>query len=181
MRTWYGYDDNGVVRSFETFVHGWAPEVDFNAPGNNPTVQRLVAARAEQGINNWLMVDCGCAPEKRVCACHNNILGGYYVSNGQLASKVASTLLVNGQPVAARSVTPVSDSFTLAVAANVPDGSTVSVFLHIQSEDLQEVPLVVTGGVTPEHTVTNFPIAAALIACGGKLIRSVPARVTRFS
>lgn len=93
MISWFGYDDEGTLRSVETHLHGWPPNVDFMT---DPMTADTRTSRAAGGITKFVSYNCPCPRTADDCMCHNLRLGDAYVINGSLTMKPDIHATVNG-------------------------------------------------------------------------------------
>jgi len=170
---WFGYDDEGTLRSMELRHLGWKPEVDFNAPSCPSDVSELKTRRAEMyGIKNWIVHECGCPSTASNCLCHNTMMHGFFVENGLLVAKASAVIRMNGVAITPGARVPVGESVTLSVDSDAPNGSKISVVCERPPQQ-EAVELVVTDGKTPAHLFQNLPIGYCRMGCAGARIKSV--------
>jgi len=174
MKIWFGHDAGGVLRSIEVHYGGWPQHVNFNVHGVDGTVDKLRASRLKDGITGYISVDCDCSPTESTCGCHNEIMAGNYVVNGQLVAKPPTETLINGAP--ADPVTISASPFTVQVTGP-PDGQVGQLSIN-RLTGPEMVELTFSGGVSQIITVT-FPGASCDVMAIGKLIRTSRIRVIK--
>lgn len=171
MRTWYGYDADGRLRSIESHVGGWSADADFNAPTSNETITRIVNSRREMGVVGFYLHDCPCKVELMSCSCHNNFVMNHYIEDGQLRQKPTSTLLIDDNPLAHQAHAAVGGTFAVQITADAPDGATVD--LGAAYIDRQETrSLTLTSGKSEVVELPGSLFGPIRLGCWGKYVRS---------
>lgn len=179
MRTWYGYDAQGRLRSVENHGGGWPEAADFNNPSSHGSLPAIVTHRREAGIVNFYMHDCPCPSSKFTCSCHNDFVASYYIENGVAKLKPTTMFKINGTPYGMRAMVPVGATFKVQMEGGAPDGAEVDVEFHVPSLPKETIKLVFTSGVTSEHEFSVPIPTVAMVGCWGKFIRSVAVTVMR--
>jgi hypothetical protein len=177
MRTWYGYDADGRLRSIESHGGGWPVDVDFNDPKANQTVLRLVNARKSSGIIGFYMHDCPCKPAQVSCSCHNQFLAHHYIDDGALRVKPANQLKIDGQVVAHQAKVLVGDVFTVQMVIDTQQDSTVDLLVSYADKPLSRA-VQISGGVSEAIELPLGDFSPIRLGCWGKFIR--PTAVTLF-
>lgn len=181
MRTWFGYDETGVLRSVEVKGRGgWPPDFDFRTAAEKNIVD-LRNERAKQGITSFIPYDCPCLPSVSSCACHNAAYGGSYVENGQLVPKPEVLLHVNGTSGQGELGNILYDGLVeFFLTGPVPDGATVDLIVAGMAKTPDHLTLSFTGGKTPVETRDLRTFGAfAMIYGRGKYVRPVRAVMVR--
>lgn len=179
MRTWYGYDAQGRLRSIESHTGGWPEGADFNNPASHPSLAGIVAERRTRGINAFYMYDCPCLPTANVCSCHNTFMSTYYIEGGEAKLKPVTTLKINGVAYQRRAQVPVGATFTVQVVGLVPNGAEAQVVFTIPPSEPVETSLPFTDGAT-EELVVSVPLPGmGTVGCWGKFVRSAGVTVFR--
>lgn len=181
MRTWFGYDNEGVLRSVEVKGRGgWPPDFDFRTT-TAENIAALRNKRAEIGITGFVPFDCPCLPSELTCNCHNAAYANCYVVEGQLVTKPAATLHVNGIAGEGDMGNVLYDGHVeFYLTGSIPDGATVEFMIAGMARTPDKLTLTFMDGRTPTETRdlrTYGPFA--MLYGRGKYVRPVRAVMVR--
>lgn len=187
MRHYFGYDNDGNLRSYEAYGPvGWPHNhclEDPNCEATSVTSLRETRASDSPYIIDWVLFDCPCDPAQgailRDCPCIPGKFSSSYVDTAtrSIKSKPARTVYVDGvliQDGETVTRTPGAQVLFKVVASGLPDGSIVNCAQRGQVDVAidPQWDMTIVGGTTEEKAlVAPSQGTKGLVFIGGAKIR----------